>query len=236
MEDRVVLYQGMYWLKDDGVGVTKDSATEDSSCWQLLNKFYDVPKKISEWVLNKRVVIQAGGNNGLYAKQYAQLFDTVYTFEPVPELFYCLSRNVTEENVFKFQACLGHTRSLVGVGRKVGNNAGSSNVYGSGVVPTLLIDDLGLEVCDLIHLDIEGFEIFALKGGEKTIVRCRPVIVLETAGWSFRYGISPDNIVTWLKRFDYEQLGYVDGDCVFVWRPPTQVSIQSILSKLKNKI
>jgi FkbM family methyltransferase len=236
MEDKVVLYQGMYWLKDDGEGVTEESAAENSACWQLLNNFPDVPQKISEHVKNRRVVVQAGGNNGLYAKQYADLFETVYTFEPVPELFYCLNRNITKDNVFKFQACLGDNHVQVGLGRKVDNNAGSANVFGSGVTPTLMIDDLGLNNCDLIHLDIEGFEFFALKGASKTINKFKPVIVLETAGWSPRYGISTLDILKLLKDFGYKMSADVQGDIVFI---PSDIEIlkpseiHSVFNKLK---
>jgi FkbM family methyltransferase len=236
MEDKVVLYQGMYWLRDDGQGVTEETAAENSSCWQLINKFPDVPQKISEYVKNRRVVVQAGGNNGLYAKQYADLFETVYTFEPIPELFYCLNRNVTKDNVFKFQGCLGNVHGVVGLGRKVDNNGGSANIYGNGVTPTFMIDDLGLNNCDLIHLDIEGFEYFALKGASNTIHKFKPVIVLETAGWSPRYGISTSDILNLLRDFGYKMSADVQGDIVFV---PSNIDIlkpseiHSVFNKLK---
>lgn len=215
MERRVAFYKGMYWLRDDGDGVTDEHASVNSSCHELLTAFPDVPKKIAEFVPSRKVVIQAGGNNGLYAKQYSELFDTVYTFEPVPELFYCLNRNITTDNVFKFQACLGDRHALVGLGRKVYNNAGSTNVYGEGQTPTLMIDNLGLSQCDLIHLDIEGFELFALRGGEKTIAKCRPVIVLEESVHSLRYGVSPGDIERWLAGFGYSRIGTVQGDGVY---------------------
>jgi FkbM family methyltransferase len=217
MENKVVLYKGMYWLRDDGSGVTEEIAYENSSCWQLLNIFPDVPKKISEYVTNRRVVVQAGGNNGLYVKQYAELFETVYTFEPVPELFYCLNRNVTNNNVFKFQACLGNKHEQVGIGNKIDNNAGSTNVFGSGVTPTLTIDDLGLQNCDLIHLDIEGFEIFALRGALNTINKFKPVIVIETAGHCCRYGITEEHILMALNEVGYTHVGNVQGDNVFIY-------------------
>ena len=217
MENKVVLYKGMYWLRDDGSGVTEEIASENSSCWQLLNLFPDVPKKISELVLNRRVVVQAGGNNGLYVKQYAELFETVYTFEPVPELFYCLNRNVTNDNVFKFQACLGNKHEQVGVGNKIYNNAGSANVFGSGVTPTLRIDDLGLNNCDLIHLDIEGFEIFALSGALDTINKFKPVIVIENAGHCNRYGITDETLPKGLNEIGYKEIGNVKGDSVFIY-------------------
>ena len=215
MEDRVAYYKGMYWLRDDGGGVTEDHAAENSSCHELLTAFTDVPKKIAQFVPSRGVVVQAGGNNGLYAKQYAEMFETVYTFEPVPELFYCLNRNITSDNVFKFQACLGDAHVLVGLGRKVYNNAGSTNVYGEGRTPTLMIDNLGLTRCDLIHLDIEGFELFALRGGAKTIAKCQPIIVLEESGHSLRYGVQPGEIERWLASFGYAQIGTVQGDRVY---------------------
>jgi len=217
MENKVVLYKGMYWLRDDGSGVTEEIAYENSSCWQLLNIFPDVPKKISEYVTHKRVVVQAGGNNGLYVKQYAELFETVYTFKPVPELFYCLNRNVTNDNVFKFQACLGNKHDQVGIGNKIDNNAGSANVFSSGVTPTLTIDDLGLQNCDLIHLDIEGFEFFALNGGGNTINKFKPVIVIETAGHCSRYGITEEQILLALNELGYKQVGNVQGDNIFIY-------------------
>jgi FkbM family methyltransferase len=218
MESRVTLYKGMYWLRDDGDGVTEEYAAVNSSCHELLTVFPDVPKKIAEFVSFKGVVVQAGGNNGLYAKQYAELFDTVYTFEPIPELFYCLNRNLTSDNVFKFQACLGNTHSLVGLGRKLNNNGGSSNICGGGNTPTMRIDDLGLSRCDLIHLDIEGFEMFALDGGRITIERCKPVIVLEESGHCMRFGVDPRQIVSWLESFGYTQIGEVQGDRVYKTR------------------
>lgn len=41
------------------------------------------------------------------------------------------------------------------------------------------IDDLGLEECDLIHLDIEGYEEKALEGAIETIKKFKPTIVTE---------------------------------------------------------
>ena len=47
---------------------------------------------------------------------------------------------------------------------------------GTGAIPVLSIDQLGLNNCDLIHLDIEGGEYDALMGAEHTIKRFGPLI------------------------------------------------------------
>lgn len=164
--DEVELREGWYWPRTD------------QSCWAFMQAYPKLPQEVAEFVTNKRVVVQAGGNCGFYPKQYADLFDTVYTFEPEWLNFYCLNLNVPESNVIKNQSCLGNTHQLVNLAIKP-KNRGKNYVKGRGNYPTYRIDDLNLEVCDLIHLDIEGYEYYALQGAEETIKRCKPVIVIE---------------------------------------------------------
>ena len=97
VEDR----DGWCWPKDD------------VNTWAFLLKHFDLPQQISNHVSNKRVVVQAGGNCGLYPKQYGKLFDTVYTFEPDWLNFYCLVRNCPDDNIIKAQACLGDGPGLL---------------------------------------------------------------------------------------------------------------------------
>ena len=73
----------------------------------------------------------------------------------------------------------------------------------------MLIDDLNLPGCDLIQLDLEGYEFYALQGGIETIKKHKPVIVIETV-WSERYGIKLNEIENWLKSLGY--LGVVTFD------------------------
>lgn len=150
----------------------------DTKCWNYMLTHSDLPVKISKLIKEKNVVVQAGGNAGYYVKEYSKIFNWVYTFEPEPLNFYCLTHNADSQNVFKYQACLGDTRNLVDLNIKEGNR-GKNYIKGSGKIPTMMIDDLGLNECNLIHLDIEGYELFALKGAKKTLEKCRPVIVIE---------------------------------------------------------
>jgi FkbM family methyltransferase len=150
----------------------------DTNTFTYLKKHSTLPRDISELVTHKSVVIQAGGNCGMYPKQYASLFDTVYTFEPDWLNFYCLTLNVPEPNVIKTQACLGNESKLVGLGVKDWSR-GKTFVKGHGKCPVYLIDNIGLEECSLIHLDIEGYEYFALLGATKTILKFKPIIVIE---------------------------------------------------------
>ena len=155
---------------------------DDTVCWSWLCKEPSLPQTIMEYVKDFSSVIMAGAHAGFYVKQYAQRFGLVYAIEPEPTNFYCLVQNVEESNTIKIQAALSDTVSVQKIGTQFPDNSGSPHVgdIGSPCV-TLTIDSLISKIpLSLIHLDIEGFEIFALKGGIDTITRDWPVIVLET--------------------------------------------------------
>jgi FkbM family methyltransferase len=215
MENEVVLHNGLWWpIKDGSEPITEEYAHNLSTCYQLMNVYPNIPENICKFVEKKNVVVQAGGNVGFYVNKYAQWFKHVYTFEPDPINFYCLNLNCTSTNVHKFQACLGNDHKCVNVfntNETLGH--GGSHVTGEGTTPTLKIDDLNLNECDLIHLDIEGYEKFAILGGISTIKRCRPVIVVEDyPPWKIRYNSSINEIEQILYNIGYEFVSKVEGD------------------------
>lgn len=187
-------------------------------CWPIYDKD-SYPVQISDTTLyehiepflkKKRVMVQAGGNCGVMLEKFVLNFGMVYTFEPDPLNFYCLNVNLPYTNVVKFQACLGNTHKLVSLNNGISTeiqDVGAVHIDEkslSGDVPTLRIDDLNLGACDLIQLDTEGFEYYALLGGMDTIIKYHPVLCLEmNPHWARRYGVSLEQIEH--KIFD---LGY----------------------------
>lgn len=133
------------------------------------------------------VVVQAGGCVGVWPVELSKRFGLVYTFEPDPENFYCMTQNATDRKIIKFNAALGFRRGCVDMFH-YDHNVGAHFISGRGPIPVLRIDDLGLDLCDLIYLDIEGLEHDALLGAADTIQRCRPVVAVEDKGLSERYG------------------------------------------------
>jgi len=186
----------------------------DSACWEWLQKEKDLPTLISQHCKRKGIVIQAGGNCGFYVKQYADLFETVYTFEPNPQNFFCLTNNAQQSNVIKFQACLGDNNKSVGLTYKK-KNAGVSRVHGDGIFPTMRIDDLMISGCDLIHLDVEGYEFFALRGAIETIKQYKPIIVLEWLEHNDQFGVTSTEIINWLSNLGYKEVEQFYHDKVF---------------------
>ena len=189
------LEDGLWWRKND-------------RSYRYLEQEKDIPATVASYCDNARVVVQAGGHCGMFVKMYAELFDTVYTFEPDPINFYCLTKNAPA-NTIKFQGVLGENHQLISLtsDKQTLVNSGAFRIQGEGNIPTFRIDDLNLPVCDLIHLDVEGFEGFAIKGAFETINRCNPVIALEFRNFGEKYNF-PDSVVKDLIT----SLGYIEVD------------------------
>jgi FkbM family methyltransferase len=166
---------------------------------------------VMKQVAGRSVVVQAGGNLGLFPKRLAQEFQAVYTFDPDPGNFAKLMTNAPEVNIVKLQAALGDKRVCVRTEtttRRDGKpnvHEGVTYISGAGILPTLRIDDLGLHVCDLIYLDTEGCELDGLRGAAQTIERCRPFIALEINKNLGYMGLTPEDVHRWLDDQGYNE-------------------------------
>ena len=154
-----------------------------------------------------RVAVQAGSGIGMWPARLSETFDTVYTFEPNPELFYCVCRNAPQGNIFRYQAALGYNRGTVDMSwGHSRDNYGGFYVVEGGNIPSLRVDDLGLPHCDLLMLDIEGRELEALKGADETVSQHKPTIVFESKeGCLNRFGATLATIKQWLKLHGYRK-------------------------------
>lgn len=170
----------------------------------------------------KNVAIQAGGNLGIFPKRLAQVFDHVYTFEPEPRLFTALLKNAPESNIYRFQAAVGCKKDFISLRntRRDGTPApqlGVTHVVNApGAVPTLRIDDFGFPACDLIYLDIEGWEPYAIIGARETIRQYRPLIVVEINKALDHVGVHPDTLRGLILEQDYQMVARVRSDEIYV--------------------
>lgn len=153
-------WEGFRWPKED---------------WQ------NAIKELIEKHVNRRtVVVQAGGLQGMYPRLLSDIFERVYTFEPDPLSFHCLVNNCQKDNIIKIQAAVGQSPGLVDVLRYCEHNVGMNSIAQGNKYPVFTIDSLGLDACDFIQLDVEGYEIAALRGAKQTIDRFKPVLCIET--------------------------------------------------------
>jgi len=208
------------WLNNSkkvNFSIRSDETNKQGYYWPNIDKFsFDhqiktfkpVISEINDIVKNKGTVLQAGGNCG------------VYTFEPDTTNMNCLILNTLQSNnIIKFQACLGDKHGMTAIQNPLEiMDTGSIHVktekeldermlvvHSKANVPILKIDDIQFDNLDLIHLDIEGYELYALKGGIETIKKYKPVIVLEVCdnGHSERFSYTKDDLEEFLKSLGY---------------------------------
>jgi FkbM family methyltransferase len=162
------------------------------------------------------IALQAGGNCGVWALRLGNVFKQVITFEPDPLNFECLVANTRGlKHITRFQAALGDRPGFVGLSVDP-QNVGATFVSGAGLVPVMQIDALGLPGLDYLVLDIEGYELYALRGAETTLDKYRPVVQLEEKGLGARlFDQKSGEAAEFLcSRFGYKVIHRVHNDLV----------------------
>lgn len=185
--------------------------------WQALNRELDHVSHIKPYLRNTNVMVQAGGNCGLIVKQFTDIFKQIYTFEPDPINFYCLNLNLPFTNVNKIQACLGNKHEMIDLVNPFTDDVGGYHVTHGSRIPTLKIDDLELVECDLIMLDVEGYELNALKGAEETIKKYRPILCIEIFNqWLERFNTTSTEVEEYITNvLGYTQVAKYSSDYIF---------------------
>lgn len=161
--------------------------------------------------LAKRVAcIQAGAHVGMWPIRLADIFERVYAFEPDPHCFEAARHNLAGfKNVTLAQFALG-AESVPGKMRRA-PTAGSWRMDEAGDVDVkvLAIDACQIENVGAIFLDIEGFEIEALRGAARTIKHSRPVLHVEMQA---RHEAA---LMAHMASIRYRLVHRVCGDAVF---------------------
>lgn len=152
------------------------------------------------------VVIDVGASLGDHTVPYARIVGekgTVIAFEPGELQFECLLQNTGQfTQVMVLPVALGDKTGQGSLVRDA--NIGASYVDDSkqGFFIERL-DMFEFQDVKFIKIDVEGWELRVLKGGEDTIKRCRPIIMFEVSGHYKRIGATEGEVFAWLKARDY---------------------------------
>ena len=133
-----------------------------------------------ELVKKDAVVVDAGANMGVFSTLVASKYPgaTVYSFEPTPDTFATLQKNIQGyKNIKAFNKALGE---VVGMAKlAIASSHGGNHIAEEGIpIEVATIDSLDMKV-DFIKMDTEGYEANILKGARETIKKYKPVIAMS---------------------------------------------------------
>lgn len=137
-----------------------------------------------------RVAIDVGANRGVWTHQLAALCPRVYAFEPNPKMFAILDAARPANAVVRQialsdragVASLNVPRSARGFSNQhasLESNWSGAREFGMVEVATARLDDLDLEPCGFIKIDVEGHESAVIAGAASLIARDRPTMLIE---------------------------------------------------------
>lgn len=131
------------------------------------------------------VVIDVGAQYG----DYSILCSTVYgvsqiiAFEPLKNAYEVFQEFIALNNVMNVAVHNIAIGSYDGIiqGKDDGHMFGVvMDGFNATSVPVRTLDSFGFQRIDILKIDVEGFELEVLKGALKTILRCRPKLIIET--------------------------------------------------------
>lgn len=192
-------------------------------------------------VRSGETAIDIGANFGLYSYHLSRAVGAsgkVYSFEPIPftaATFRLIARALRFRNVeLRAKGCgerAGEvtftvpvmdtgaiSAGLVHMGRN-DDRAGKETHARFGktkpvVCPVVAIDEelAHVENVSLIKCDIEGADLYAMRGARKTLEKHKPTVIIEINPWFLEgFGLKVDDVVGFFAELGYACYRYADG-------------------------
>ena len=151
------------------------------------------------------LAIDIGAHIGMWSWSFCKAFRQVIAFEPISLYRECLSKNAPKAEIYPY--ALGNEPGMVNMSLPP-DNTGAAYVSPDGEsVQCFRLDDFNLAP-DLIKVDVEGYELWALQGAENTLRKHYPAVCVECKRGPARYGLGQHDAVDYLISLGYD---YVDA-------------------------
>ena len=206
------------------IGLDRASIVSSEIYWKSYHSGH-IAKFLKDYLRPDMTFVDVGANIGaltlVAAKRLAK--GRVLAFEPVPQIFEQLSRNVALNDLSRvtlFNIGLFDRAGSLPMYRKQDIqfgliNEGVPSLFSNEgdreevTVPLRRFDDVahefGLEHLDVMKIDVEGAEAMVLRGAEASIRRFRPVIITEPSEENFRRaGYTADDLISYLRLLEYD--------------------------------
>jgi len=205
-----------FWLPDGEVDLVPFL---ESSPRFFKGPTYQVDKFLGclPYIKRFRSAVDVGAHCGLWSRVLVKCFRDLYAFEPLQENWDCFLMNVEGANLHR--VALGNQSYRVSMSF---NSTASGNSHvdpnGKTSVQAEPLDWFGFEDVDFVKIDCEGFEYYVLQGGEDTIRRYKPCILVEQKqGMGAKYGLQDLSGVGLLKSWGAKLRFQMSGDYCLSW-------------------
>ena len=156
-----------------------------------------------------RRFLDIGGHIGTYCIPLSVLYSEVFSYEPNPDTFCLLNKNILMnniKNVHIFNCAVGSHGENVNIMRH-GNNSGCFTTYKDkvGSIKSIILDDIYKDDIDFIKIDVEGSELDVLIGAADILKTSSPLLSIEINGLCEKlHGSNKKDIFTFLHNMDYD--------------------------------
>jgi len=173
----------------------------------------DFLEKFRQYIPAGGTVIDVGASLGDYTLTFSEMVGPdglVWAFEPNPPTFECLEHNMRgRTNVQIYQKALGSLGELAATVIPDTNNIGASRLERDpdGQVGCWLLDSFqhDFERIDFLKIDAEGWEPLILDGAKETIMKFRPVILIEVNTWPLgKMDFTAEDVFSRLDALNYQ--------------------------------
>jgi FkbM family methyltransferase len=182
----------------------------------------DVARLLQAQVRPGDVALDVGANIGAFAVLLGALVGPrgrVYAFEPQPDIFERLRRNLELNSLSQVQAeplALADAQRTEQLFAPLGANKGTASLRRiddpAGVTTSLcpvetldrFVAERRLPRVDWIKIDVEGAELAVLGGASRVLAEHRPRVIMEVASTHLeRFGSTAGGVHAWLTEHDY---------------------------------
>jgi len=152
--------------------------------------------------------VDVGANIGIWSYPFSKTFDNVIAYEPSPRNLECLYKNV--DGITIHEVGLGDISTTLNFVDSV-DNCGNAHIVNkkkkhSYEIEVRKLDDEQLQECNLIKIDVQGYEWPVIQGAMKTIEKYTPWVIFEP-------NQDVDDMVRYFKSLNYTPLRCKSKTC-----------------------
>jgi FkbM family methyltransferase len=174
----------------------------------LGNTFIDIGANIGTW--------------SLYASNIVGVTGSILSFEPHPKNFTFLQKNIRLngfENIQAFNFGLSDTDTFLNFTNSFDtmNHVSESNSNNTITISVKQLDEFtnNLSIIDLIKIDVEGYELFVLKGAKSTLQKTKKIIFESDSRLQHNYNYKTTDIINFLKNENFNIYKLIDSNIIY---------------------